>query len=73
MLNETFRQRCAEVTPEGMRRLEINNKIEALRPVEIVGNHWINREIEDSDAGFYRREEVDEILKLVKSACVLQP
>lgn len=33
------------------------------KPVEIVGNHWIHRDPSDSDATFYRRDEIDAYLK----------
>jgi hypothetical protein len=32
---------------------------EGLRPVEIIGNHWIYRHKSDGEAKFYRRDEVD--------------
>ena len=55
MLNATFQQRCELASEEGQHRLEISRKIEALQPVEIA------------DATFYRRDEVDEILRLIVS------
>lgn len=55
MLNATFRQRCELASEEGQRKLEASKKIEALQPVEIA------------DATFYRRDEVDEILRLIVS------
>ncbi len=33
--------------------------VEMPRPVEIVGNHWIHRDSADTDAKFYRRDEVE--------------
>jgi hypothetical protein len=67
MLNATFQQRCELASEEGQHRIEISRKIEALQPVEIIGSHWIHRPPEDADATFYRRDEVDEILEMVKS------
>ena len=47
-------------------RNTIKDKIEQLRPVEIVGDHWIHREVDDPDAKFYRRDEVDAILERLR-------
>lgn len=65
MLNATFQQRCEMASEEGQRRIEISKKLKALQPVEIIGDHWVHRASKDTDATFYRRDEVDEILKLV--------
>jgi hypothetical protein len=35
------------------------SEADGLRPVEIVGNHWIHRDKSDGDAKFYRRNEAD--------------
>jgi hypothetical protein len=34
-------------------------QVQGLRPVEIVGNHWVHRDSSDKDAKFYLRSEVD--------------
>jgi hypothetical protein len=37
-----------------------------LKPVEIIGDHWIHRPMHDIEAQFYRRSEVEEILMFIR-------
>lgn len=43
--------------------MTIEDAIAGLKPVEIVGNHFIHRERSDEHAEFYLREEVDVLIE----------